>query len=175
MAVTLLEVALYFGMLSMIAFGGIPSVTGEMQRLVVDVKGWATAPEFVQLFAVAQAAPGPNILIVSLLGWKAAGLAGAFTALVAACIPAGALAWWVAGLWERFKDSPWRVAIQKALAPLVVGLILAGGYVLATPGGTPDWRLWVIAASSAALTLATRLNPLLILAAAGVAGAFLLG
>ena len=175
MAVILLELALYFGILSLVSFGGIPAVTSEMQRLVVDVKGWATPAEFVQLFAVAQAAPGPNVLVVSLLGWKAAGIAGALVALVASCLPAGALAWWVAGLWERFKDSPWRAIIQKALAPLVVGLILSGGVVLATPGGTPDWRMWFIAGATAVATLFTRLNPLWVLGAAGVVGAFLLG
>ena len=175
MALTLLELALYFGLLSMVSFGGIPSVTSEMQRLVVDVKGWATPAEFVQLFAVAQAAPGPNILVVSLLGWKAAGIPGALVALLAACIPAGALAWWVAGLWDRFKDSPWRGIIQRALAPLVVGLILSGGVVLATPGGTPDWRMWAIAGATAAATLLTKVNPLWFLGAAGVVGAFLLG
>lgn len=175
MAVMLFEIALYFGILSLVSFGGIPAVTSEMQRLVVDVKGWATPEEFVQLFAVAQAAPGPNVLVVSLFGWKAAGLAGALVALVASCLPAGALAWWVAGLWERFKDSPWRAIIQKALAPLVVGLILSGGVVLATPGGTPDWRMWAIAATVAAGMLFTKVNPLWLLGASGVAGAFLLG
>jgi chromate transporter len=174
MALTLLEIALYFGLLSMIAFGGMPAVMPEMQRLVVEVKGWTTPTEFIQLFALAQAAPGPNVLIVSLIGWKVAGPAGALVALFSVCLPAAVLAWWVSGLWDRFKDSPWRIAIQRAITPLVVGLILASGYVLATPTGTPDWRMWLIAAASACATLATRVNPLWILAAAGVAGAILL-
>ena len=175
MAVTLLELALYFGILSMVSFGGVPSVTSEMQRLVVDVKGWATPAEFVQLFAVAQAAPGPNILVVSLFGWKVAGLAGAIVSLLAACIPVGILAWWLAGLWDRFKHSPLRAVIQQALAPLVVGLILSGGAVLATPGGTPDWRMWTIAAATAAGALFTKINLLWLLGGAGVLGALLLG
>ena len=170
---TLLNLALYFGVLSLLAFGGMPAVMPEMQRMVVESQGWATPLEFVQLFAIAQAAPGPNVLIVSLIGWKAAGLAGAIVALVAACAPAGVLAWWIADLWERFKDSPWRAAIQRAIAPLVVGLTLSGGYVLCTPS-TPDWRLWLIAAVSGTLMVMTKLNPLWMLAAGGVAGAFLL-
>lgn len=174
MALTLLELALYFGLLSLIAFGGMPAVMPEMQRLVVDVKEWTSPAEFIQLFAVAQAAPGPNVLIVALIGWKAAGLAGALVALFATCFPAALIAWWVTDLWDRFKESPWRVAIQRAIAPLVVGLIGSGGYVLATPSGTPDWRMWLIAGASACATLATRVNPLWILAAAGVAGAILL-
>jgi chromate transporter len=171
--VILLELALYFGVLSLMAFGGMPAVMPEMQRIVVEAKGWATPLEFVQLFAIAQAAPGPNVLIVSLVGWKAAGPSGALIALLAACAPAGLLSWWIAGLWERFKDSPWRIAIQRAIAPLVVGLTLSGGYVLCTPS-TPDWRLWAIAAASATTAVLSRVNPLWLLAAGGVVGGLLL-
>ena len=167
------DIALTFAVLSLIAFGGMPAVMPEMQRLVVEVKGWTTAAEFVQLFAIAQAAPGPNVLIVSLIGWRAAGLAGALVALLAVCAPAAVLSWWIADLWERFRQSPWRVAIQKAIAPLVVGLTLSGGYVLCTPAA-PDWRLWAIAAGAATAVLALRVNPLWLLAAGGAAGAFLL-
>ena len=168
-----LELGLYFGLLSLVAFGGMPAVMPEMQRLVVDVNAWTTEKEFIQLFAIAQAAPGPNVLIVSLIGWKAAGLAGALAALFAVCFPAAVLSYWIADLWERFKDSPWRIAIQRAIAPLVVGLTLAGGYVLCTPS-VPDWRLWAIAAASAAASLTTRVNPLWILAVGGTLGGVLL-
>jgi chromate transporter len=171
--VILLDLAVTFGLLSLIAFGGMPAVMPEMQRLVVEVKGWTTPVEFIQLFAIAQAAPGPNVLIVSLVGWRAAGLAGAIVALLAVCAPAAVLSWWIADLWERFKDSPWRRAIQQAIAPLVVGLVLSGGYVLCTPA-TPDWRLWALAAASVTAFLTLKINPLWILAAGGAVGAFLL-
>ena len=169
----LADIALSFGVLSLIAFGGMPSVMPEMQRLVVEVKGWTTHAEFIQLFAIAQAAPGPNVLIVSLIGWRAAGFTGAVVALLAVCGPAAVLSWWIADLWERFKESPWRIAIQRAIAPLVVGLVLSGGYVLCTPA-TPDWRLWAIAAASATAYLTLKINPLWILGAGGAIGAFLL-
>ena len=170
---TLLELALYFTMLSLISVGGMPSVMPELQRYVVDVKGWITPEDFIQLFAVGQAAPGPNILIASLVGWKVAGLGGALLALAAMCGPAAVLAWWVAEWWERFKDSPWRIAIQRAIAPVVVGLILSGGYILATPGA-PDWRLWLIALASAGAMVLTKVNPLWLLAAGGAIGGLLL-
>jgi chromate transporter len=170
---TLLELALYFMLLSLISVGGMPSVLPEMQRYVVDVKGWMTPADFIQIFAVGQAAPGPNILIASLVGWKVAGLAGALVALAAMCGPAAVLAWWVAEAWERFKDEPWRIAAQRAISPIVVALILSGGFILATPG-TPDWRLWLIAAATAAGMLLSKLNPLWLLAAGGALGAFLL-
>ena len=171
---SLLELALYFMLLSLISVGGMPSVLPELQRYVVDVKGWLTPEDFIQIFAVGQAAPGPNILIASLIGWKVAGLAGALVALAAMCGPAAVLAWWVAEAWERFKDAPWRKAAQRAISPVVVALILSGGFILATPGA-PDWRLWLIAAASATAMLLTKLNPLWFLAAGGALGAFLLG
>lgn len=171
---TLLHLALYFGMLSLISVGGLPSVMTELQRIVIDVEHWVAPEEFIQLYAVGQASPGPNVLIVSLIGWKVAGLAGAFVALIAMCGPAAVLSWWVAGLWDRFKDSSWRAAIQRAMAPLVVGLTFSGGYALATPNSTPDWRIWLIVAAAAAGMLATKLNPLWLLAAGGVLGGLLL-
>ena len=169
----LLALALYFALLSVVSVGGMPSVMPEMQRFVVDLKGWLTPEEFIQAFAVGQAAPGPNVLIASLIGWKVAGLPGAFVALGAFCLPAAVIAWWVSDLWDRFKDSPWRLAIQRAIAPIVVAMILSGGVILATPGA-PDWRLWLIAAASAAGMVASRLNPLWLLAAGGILGAALL-
>ena len=169
----LVELGLYFALLSLVSVGGLPSVMPEMQRYVVDVKGWLTPSDFIQAFAVGQAAPGPNVLIASLIGWKVAGLPGAFVALGSICFPAAVIAWWVAELWDRFKDSPWRKAIQRAIAPIVVGMILSGGVVLATPG-SPDWRLWLIAGLAATGMLATKLNPLWFLGAGAALGAVLL-
>jgi chromate transporter len=170
----LLEIAAYFCVLSIFAVGGLPSVMPEMQRYVVEVKGWMSPAEFMQAFAVGQAAPGPNMLVTSLVGWHLAGLSGALVALAAMCGPAAVLAWWVSGLWDRFKDSPWRLAIQRAIAPIVVAMILSGGVVIATPDATIDWRLWLIALATAGGVLLTKLNPLWFLAAGGVLGGVLL-
>ncbi len=170
----ILEIALYFALLSCIAFGGLPSVVPEMQRYVVDVRGWVSADDFIHLFAIAQAAPGPNILFAGLVGWQLAGLAGALVALASICAPAAVISWWVSGLWDKYKEAPRRIALQRAMAPLVVGLILSGGFVIATPAATPDWRLWLIAAASAAAMLATKFNPLWFLAAGGALGVILL-
>jgi chromate transporter len=172
--VILLEIAAYFCVLSIFSVGGLPSVMPEMQRYVVEVKAWMSPAEFMQAFAVGQAAPGPNMLIVSLVGWHLAGLAGALVALLAMCGPAAVLAWWVSGLWDRFKDTPWRQAIQRAIAPIVVGMILSGGVVIATPDATPDWRLWLIAGATAAGAVLTKVNPLWFLAAGGLLGGALL-
>ena len=166
------QIALYFALLSLVSVGGIPSVMPEMQRLVVDVEGWMSAAEYTQLFAIAQAAPGPNVLVTALIGWKVAGIAGGFVALGAFCGPAAALAYWLGGYWDRMRDAAWRKALQRALVPITVGFIVSGGYVLATPQGV-DWQSALIAGASAALLYATRLNPLWILAGGGVLGYFL--
>jgi chromate transporter len=171
--VILVELGLYFAVLSLLSFGGMSSVISEMQRYIVDVKGWTTATDFMQLFAVAQAAPGPNVLMSSLIGFRVAGFPGSLVALFAMCAPAGVLAWWVSELWERFRHSPWRSVVQRAITPMVVSLIFAGGYVIATPGAF-DWRLWLIAVLTAAGMTATKLNPLWFIALGGILGAILL-
>jgi chromate transporter len=168
----LLDLVLWFALLSLLSIGGMSSVMPEMQRIVVEVNQWVTPAEFTQFFAVSQAAPGPNVLISSLIGWHVAGLVGSLVALAAMTVPASVLAWYVSGVWERFRDAPWRATIQRALLPVTVGLVLSGGYVLATPHGL-DWKSALIAGPSAATLFATRLNPLWILAAGGLLGFFL--
>jgi chromate transporter len=166
------QLALYFALLSLVSVGGIPSVMPEMQRIVVDVQGWMSAAEYTQLFAIAQAAPGPNVLVTALIGWKVFGISGGLVALGAFCGPAAVLAFSIGGFWDRMRDAPWRKAFQRALVPISVGFIVSGGYVLATPQGV-TWQGALIAGASAAVLFATRLNPLWILAAGGVLGYFL--
>jgi chromate transporter len=168
------QLAIYFALLSLVSVGGVPAVMPEMQRLVVDVQRWMSAAEFTQLFAVAQAAPGPNVLVAALIGWKVAGFAGGLVALGAMCGPSALLTWWLGGYWDSMRDASWRRVFQRALVPVTVGMILAGGYVLATPIGL-EWRSALIALASAAALYATRVNPLWILAAGGVGGALLFG
>lgn len=165
----MLQIAFYFSLLSLVSMGGVPSVMPEMQRVVVDVQGWMSATEFTQLFAIAQAAPGPNVLVTALIGWKVAGLAGGMVALGAFCGPAAALAYSLGGFWDRMRDAPWRKAFQRALVPITVGFVFSGGYVLGTPGGL-DGNNALIMGASAAMLYFTRLNPLWLLAGGGVLG-----
>jgi chromate transporter len=165
----ILQIAFYFALLSIVSVGGIPSVMPEMQRLVVDVQGWMSAAEYTQIFAIGQAAPGPNVLVTALIGWKVAGVAGGLVALGAFCAPAAALAYSIGGFWDRMRDAPWRKDFQRALVPITVGFIISGGYVLATPRGV-EWQSALIAGTSAAVLYATRLNPLWVLSGGGVLG-----
>ena len=165
----LLDLVLWFALLSLLSFGGISSIMPEFQRVIVETNHWVTAVEFTQLFALSQAAPGPNVLITSLIGWQVAGMLGALAALAAMTLPASVLAWHVSGVWERFKDAPWRATVQRALLPVTVGLVLSGGYVLGTPLGL-HWQNALIMGASAATLVATRLNPLWLLAGGGALG-----
>lgn len=166
------QLALYFVLLSIVSVGGIPAVMPEMQRLVVDVQGWMSAAEYTQLFAVAQAAPGPNVLVTALVGWKVYGIVGGMVALGSFCGPAAALSYYIGGFWDRMRDAPWRAAFQRALVPISVGFIFSGGYVLATPHGL-QWSSVLIAGGAGAVMFLTRLNPLWMLSAGGVLGALL--
>jgi len=168
---TLAELAAHFALLSLIAIGGAQTVIPEMHRQAVDVARWMTAPEFADLFAISQAAPGPNMLIVALIGWKAAGLAGALVATLAMCGPSCALTYVVNRAWHRFRGSRWRAAVQAGLAPVTVGIVLASGYIL-TRAADHSLLAYLVTAATIAGLLLTRLNPLCFLAGGGVLGLF---
>jgi chromate transporter len=163
------SVALQFLLLSVLAIGGVNAVTPEIQRHVVETSHWMTSREFSELFAVAQATPGPNLLIATLVGWKVAGAFGAVAATACMCGPSSLIVYGVSRTWDRFRNRPWRAVVQAGMAPVVVGLIGASGYILAK-GAMADWRSLVLTAGGAALVWRTRLNPLWALgAAAGLA------
>lgn len=165
----LAEITKHFTLLSLVAIGGINAILPEIHRVVVDVEGWMTSGEFADLFALAQLAPGPNAMVVALVGWKVAGLAGALIATVAACGPSSVVCY-IAWHWaDRLRQSPMRAIVQRALSPLAIGLILASGYTLARAA---DRSLGAVALTSiaAALLAWTRVNPVWVLLVGGVAG-----
>ena len=159
------SIGVYFTLLSVLAVGGVNAVTPEIHRQAVSVSHWMTDREFSELFAVAQAAPGPNMLIATVVGWRVAGLMGALTATLAMCAPSSLIVYVVSGVWDRFRDRPWRAIVQAGVAPVVVGLIGSSGYLLAK-GAAADWKGVLITAASAALAWRTGLNPLWMLAGA---------
>jgi chromate transporter len=103
---TLADLAAVYLQLSLLAFGGANAVIPEMQRQVVEVHHWMDAREFASLYALAQAAPGPNMMVVSLVGWRVAGFWGAMVATAAIAAPSSVLTLLVSGLWYRFKNAP---------------------------------------------------------------------
>ena len=161
------QVAPQFLLLSVLAIGGVNAVTPEIQRQVVELRHWMNAREFAELFAVAQATPGPNMLIATVIGWRVAGIPGAVVATVCMCGPSSVIVYTVSRVWDRFRDRPWRKILQAGMAPVVVGLIGSSGYVLAK-GAASDWRGVAVSAASAARVWKTRLNPLWALAGAAI-------
>lgn len=165
----LLELVFYFAMLSLIAVGGANAIIPDMHREFVEAQQWMSSVEFIQLVALAQAAPGPNVLIVTLLGWKIAGLAGALLATAAMCVPSSLLAYHVARVWDRYRHTRWHGVVRQALAPITVGLVIAGGYVLTDAAGT-GWVAYAITAATVLIVVATEIHPLWLLGIAGVVG-----
>lgn len=167
---TLFIIALQFGLMSLLAFGGANNILPEMHRQAVEINHWLSDAEFTALFAIAQAAPGPNFLISTLVGWRAAGIPGAIIATLALCAPSTLLAIYASGLWEKFRMHPLRRSLGSALAAIAIGLGAAGGLVLIRSADN-DLRLALITLMTAGAAYFSRRNPLWFLAAAAVLGA----
>jgi chromate transporter len=166
---SLFGLALAFGWLSLFAVGGAAAAIPEIHRLAVDVNHWMTDTQFADAYAISQLSPGPNVLIVSLVGYKVAGILGALVATVAMCGPTAALSFTVSRILHRAGNSPWPALIQKALVPVSIGLMAASGLVIAmtadrtiVSAGVTIVAAWV--------AFATRLNPLWLLVAGGCLG-----
>jgi chromate transporter len=159
----------YFALLSLFAVGGANAAIPEMHRIAVDVMHWMNDRQFADSYAIAQVSPGPNVIIVTLIGYHVAGLAGAGVATVAMCGPTCVLAYVVARTWDRFKDAPWRMAIQAGLVPVSLGLIGASAFVLAR-ASDQNVTAGLITAVTAAVAFFTRINPLWIFVVAGAMG-----
>jgi chromate transporter len=163
-----------FAAISLMAVGGGIAVVPEMNRLVVDVHGWMTHARFAQLFALAQAAPGPNVLVVGLIGWQVAGLAGMLVATAAVTLPAGLLAFGFSRLRTRLAGSAALRAVEKGLVPIAVGLILASGLILAQGAAVAGWLAVAVTIASTIFVWRTDRSPLLVLVVGAVLGAFFL-
>lgn len=166
---TLTQILLLFSSLSILSIGGGNTVLPEMHRKVVQNYHWLSDKQFADVFALSQAAPGPSILIVTILGYKAAGITGAILATVAMMLPAAMLVYLVSRVWEKAKDSPFRKAVEKGLAPLTVGLILASGWVM-SQAADHDWRAYLLTGACTLIFATTKTNPLILVAAAGLIG-----
>jgi chromate transporter len=158
-----------FGLMSLFAVGGANAAIPEMHRIAVDVQHWMTDRQFADIYAISQLSPGPNVLIVTLIGYSVAGVAGALAATLAMCGPTAILAYYVSRLLQRSSHSRWPALIRAALVPLSIGLMGASGLILARTSDQ-SWIAALITATAAALAFATRLNPFWMLAAGGILG-----
>jgi chromate transporter len=161
--------AAHLAVLSSISFGGFPSVLPDVHNLVA-ANGWVTDREFANYFAVSQVMPGPNmILMMSFIGLKVGGMPGAIASALATFGPPCVIYFIAYRLWDRFRDMPWQRIVRRGLAPLTIGLVIAGGYVMARAGDV-GWQTAAVTLGAVALMLRTRLNPLWILGAGGAVG-----
>ena len=158
-----------FALMSLFAVGGANSALPEMHRVAVDVQHWLTDKQFADVFAISQMAPGPNVLIVTLIGYSVAGVAGALVATLAMCLPTALMAYGVSRILTKSSHSRWPAIIQSALVPLSIGLMGASGYILAR-ASDHTWVAALVTIGAAVLASATKLNPFWMLLAGGCLG-----
>jgi len=166
----LLALTFHLAIVSSISFGGFPTVLPDVRAFVVTTHGWITDQDFTNIFAMAQAIPGPNmILMMGLIGWKVWGLAGALAAATATFAPPCAIYFAAFRLIRRFQEAHWQSVLRSALIPVTTGLIIASGIVMAQAAGI-TWAAIAVTGAAAVFMLTTRLNPLWLLAAGGALG-----
>ncbi len=166
----IIALAASFAVISLMAFGGVNAVLPEVHRQAVDLHMWLGNDRFTELYALSQAAPGPNMMIVTLIGWQAAGLVGALVATVAVVTPSCLLAYVVTRTWTHYREARWRKAIEAGMIPLTVGFVSAGALVITQTVAEGEWKLMAVTAASALLIAFTRVHPLIPLAVAGGLG-----
>lgn len=167
-----LQLAWELAQMSLFAVGGATSVYPELHRRVVENHGWASNEQFAEMLGLSQAAPGPNMLVVSMIGWKLAAFPGALAAFIGMCGPSSLFVFFLSRFWERHRGRRWSTSLTAALGPIAIGLTLASGY-LVTLGAATGVAACVFIAVTAGATLMTRMHPIWFIgigAAAGLAG-----
>lgn len=167
MIAILLELLRVFIPLSFLTVGGGQSIIPAIHRESVEIHQWITNSEFLDMFALSRLIPGPKSLFVSLIGWQAAGIAGALVATVAIFVPSAVLVYGLARLWARYEHSRLIRAVETGLIPVAAGMILAatGTILNAAEGGI--WA-WVVAIVSTLALLYTRISPFVLLGLGGL-------
>jgi chromate transporter len=154
---TLADLLVHSALWSLLAVGGMNATLADIQRYAVDTRHWVTDEQFVTFFT--QAAPGPNGMAVALIGFQAAGLAGALVTTLAKIVPSALVAYHVSHWVERRNDSALITAIRRGLAPVTVGLLACAAYVFAREIDIEAGRI-VLTIATAAIAYRTRFNPI---------------
>ncbi|HEY4541319.1 MAG TPA: chromate transporter [Noviherbaspirillum sp.] len=174
---------LHFLSLSLLSVGGAISTVPEMQRFLVERQHWLTDTQFTGSISVAQAAPGPNVLFVALMGWNVGlnagsmwfGLLGVFAAMTGILLPSTCLTYMTAQWGHRNRELRAVRAFKQGMGPAVVGLMISTGWILASANSNAerDWPLWVLTFVCTVLVWRTRLHLLWMLGAGAIVGALL--
>ena len=164
----LVQLVVVLAPLSLAAIGGATGIYAPLQHQAVEVHRWLTPREFLDLFAVARVTPGPSSMLVTLIGWKVAGLAGAIVATLALYIPSSALCYAVADVSRRNRGKAWHTALERGLAPVGAGLVFAGllAILRLSDAGPLSWG--IVVAVAALLTWRPKLHPFLLLVGSAV-------
>ncbi|MCV7227641.1 chromate transporter [Mycolicibacterium komossense] len=176
---TYLQLISLFGMLSLLSIGGGNAVLPEMHLRAVHGQHWLSDSQFADIFSISQTAPGPSILIVTMVGYAAGlhvagiptAILGGVIATVAMIVPAASLMYVVTLFWQKAQKSKWRIAVEKGFAPLTVGLILATSLVM-SKAADHDWRAYILTAICTLIFVRSKINPLFIVGIAGLIGYF---
>jgi len=166
---TLLTLAGFFAVLSLFAIGGGNSAVPEMHRYAVDVQHWLSDRQFADTFALAQLTPGPNLIIVALIGYHVAGAPGALVAMFAMCGPTGLFAFFVGRASDRFKQSRWHTALSQGLVPVTLGLTASSALIIATTADL-NWIAVALTLGTALVAYFMRVHPLWAFAVAALLG-----
>jgi chromate transporter len=163
----LLGLFLVFAPLSLMSFGGGQAIIADMQHQVLDVQHWMSGRDFVDVFAISRAAPGPSTLIAALIGWHVAGLPGAVVAAIAIYLPSSLVVYAAVRWWHASKDSPWRGILQRGLTPVAVGLVFAGAVAVLQAAHVDALQIFATVVT-VGLLLTTRVGVYAIMASAAV-------
>lgn len=174
---TYLQLAGLFSMLSLLSIGGGNAVLPEMHLQAVNGRHWLTNSQFADVFSIAQAAPGPSILVVTLVGYGAGlpvagvlgGVLGGVVATASMIAPAAVLVYLLTLVWQKAKESRLRIAIEKGFAPLTVGLILATSLIIGR-AADHDWRAYLLTGICTLIFIFTKTNPLIVVLSAALLG-----
>jgi chromate transporter len=159
----------HFLLLSLLAIGGAITVVPDMHRVMVEQMGLLTDAQFNASIAIAQASPGPNVLFVAVMGYQAAGLVGAALTLFGIMLPSTTLALAVARWGHARRD--WRAvqAFKAGMAPIVIALMFATGWILSAEAS--GWRHVLLTAAATLLVWRTRIHLLVLIGLGAVVGA----
>jgi chromate transporter len=167
-----MHLAWTFALLSILAVGGGTAVLPEMQTILAHQFG-IDHTQFVHIYSIGQLAPGPNMLMVLVIGYQIAGLIGAGVVLLSFFLPSSLMCFYMGRLWNRFGESPWRRTIQNALEPISIGLMCSGVYAVAKASVVSSITL-ALALVTLYLILRTKINPVLVILGSGGFGALLM-
>jgi len=159
-----------FAYVSMLTVGGGMAAFPELKTLTVDVHKWLTLQQLIHLYSVGQLAPGPKMMMVVPIGEWVAGVAGAVVVLLAFFGPTAVLTMIVGRVWNRLAEWPWRASIQKGLAPVSIGLMLAGSLTVAK-GAVTDWITATVALGALVILLLRSVSPAILVLGGAVVGA----